>query len=136
MKQRWLIFLLGVLGIGCADSEEMYGCPPPPDPEIKGFAIGGTVRSERNVPIPNIRVRKADGTAETLTDPEGRYLLTGPAIESENRLVAEDIDGEENGGLFRSETFEVEFLFEDRQADGTYRTERDVVLELEKSGKR
>lgn len=133
MKQKWLIFLLGVLGIGCAPNEDMYGCPPPPGPQIKGFTIGGTVRSERNVPIPNIRVRNAGGTAETLSGPDGRYLLAAPA--SDSRFVAEDIDGEENGGLFRSETFEVEFLFEDLKPDGTYETEHDVVLELEKSEK-
>lgn len=110
-----LIKLLALLGFACAESRcdiddaKMYG-PPYADFEIKG-----TVSDENGDPITGIRVTVRP-TAESgpslgsgVSNAAGNYVLTGLDLHSNDiDVVAEDVDGPENGGEFKSETKNVQ----------------------------
>ena len=110
---RWynavLTALLAMLGYeSCSsDSVEEYGTPN------ADFQIKGQVTYEGGIPIPGIRVRApysyidgSDGQS-VLTDENGRFELDEFHSMLYGRLYVEDIDGEDNGGEFQSDTINV-----------------------------
>ncbi len=120
MKSKLLKFLMVALGFGAytsCDSPDMYGCPtPPPRPAPEygcpyaeyNFDVD-IVDSENDAPIEGIRVsavqryitndlNNVDTLATGLTSAEGKVRLQFGAFPTDkHELVADDIDGEENG---------------------------------------
>ena len=109
---RWynavLSTLLTMLGFGaCSDSVVEYGTPN------ADFQIKGQVTYEGGIPIPGIRVRAPysyiDGSEgqNVLTDENGRFELDEFHSMLYGKLYVEDIDGEDNGGEFQSDTIDI-----------------------------
>jgi len=71
-----------------------YGMP------MDNVRIRGTVSSKANNPIPGIKVSVLNISSD-LTDNEGKFNIYAYEQTSYN-LLFEDIDGEENGGYFKS----------------------------------
>ena len=86
---------MALFSSGCA-----YAPPPP--------RIFGKVTQTGGAGIPGISIRAGD-YAKTTTDNEGKYSLyvshSGPEIV----VIAEDVDGEANGGQFVAESTTVTF---------------------------
>lgn len=110
---RWynavLTALLAMLGYESCSSDSVveYGTPN------ADFQIKGQVTYEGGIPIPGIRVRApysyidgSDGQS-VLTDENGRFELDEFHSMLYGRLYVEDIDGEDNGGEFLSDTINV-----------------------------
>ncbi len=106
---RWysalLSALLTLLGFSSCGGDEPveYGSPS------VDFTVKGTVTDQDSNPLQGIKVSTVstrygeyvDTVASTLTDANGQYELpkvNDVAIDYGNTLVAEDIDGEANGG--------------------------------------
>ncbi len=110
---RWynavLTALLAMLGYESCSSDSVveYGTPN------ADFQIKGQVTYEGGIPIPGIRVRAPysyiDGSdgQRVLTDENGRFELDEFHSMLYGRLYVEDIDGEDNGGEFQSDTINV-----------------------------
>ena len=114
----------------------MYGMPS------ANFVLQGTVTNNAtSQPIKNIRVIRPFGYnnshGDTIyTDANGKYLYEfGGSTESKFQLKFEDIDGEDNGGLFQTKVIEGEFTQADRVEEGKgwytgkYVKTQDVKLE-------
>ena len=109
---RWynalLTALLAMLGYeSCSlNSPDEYGTPTV-DYQVKGF-----VTDLQGTPIQGIKVRAPynfDGSEgqSVLTDENGRFELDEFHSEYNDKLIVEDIDGEDNGGEFQSDTIKV-----------------------------
>lgn len=118
MKKKWyrvangaLSALLVLLGFeACTENgAEEYGSP------TVDFHVVGQVTDAEGHPIEGIRVTTRgyqnfnDGTTEqaAYTDKEGRYTtkeVRSDWIDPKMKVVFEDVDGEENGGLFASDS--------------------------------
>ena len=109
---RWynalLTALLAMLGYeSCSlNSPDEYGTPTV-DYQVKGF-----VTDLLGTPIQGIRVRAPynfDGSEgqSVLTDENGRFELDEFHSEYNDKLIVEDIDGEDNGGEFQSDTIDI-----------------------------
>lgn len=95
-----VLALLGYSILGCM---EKYGVP------FTGFQLKGKVSNEQAEPIKNIRiiVEKKYESADTLyTSETGNYDVAFPLYEPNNEfnVSVEDIDGEENNGMFVSQS--------------------------------
>jgi len=117
---RWynavLTALLSMLGFGCSSSEDqtyvpMYGAP------ADRFQIRGQVTDEAGTPIQGIKMSLRQtfprseeyGVDSVLTDASGSYLLRDSGfLLYETKLIAEDVDGEANGGEFQSDTLDID----------------------------
>ena len=144
---RWynagLTALLSMLGYGCSTSEDptyvaMYGAP------TDRFQMKGLVTDEAGTPIQGIKMSlrqtfpRSDefGLDSVQTDAFGSYLLSNRGfILLDTKLIAEDIDGEANGGDFQSDTLDVDFekaiLIEEgdgRMKGDTYEVYQDIKL--------
>ena len=110
---RWynavLTALLAMLGYESCSSDSVveYGTPN------ADFQIKGQVTYEGGIPIPGIRVRApysyidgSDGQS-VLTDENGLFELDEFHSMLYGKLYVEDIDGEDNGGEFQSDTINV-----------------------------
>jgi len=114
-----IVILLGVFGFfNSCDMPCEYGSPHA-DYELKGVVTD----IETSNPIPNIRViRKIyQEYGDTVyTDVEGKYAFyEGDYLENNTfRLKIEDIDGEENGGDFRTQEIAVKITEADKVEEG------------------
>ena len=117
---RWynavLTALLSMLGFGCSSSEDqtyvpMYGAP------ADRFQIRGQVTDEAGTPIQGIKMSLRQtfprseeyGVDSVQTDASGSYLLMDRGfLLYETKLIAEDVDGEANGGEFQSDTLDID----------------------------
>jgi len=108
-----------------------YGCPH------AEFKVVGTVKDADGNPIPGIQV-KSDviWTDDLKTAQDGSYAIEGEGFPTETlQLTFEDVDGEENGGKFK--TLEAEAKLKQTQTgdgkwdDGSYEGSLDVTLEKE-----
>jgi putative lipoprotein (rSAM/lipoprotein system) len=141
-----IVLLLGVAGMfsACDNVEDMpveYGMPH------ADFELKGTVTDKAtSQPIQNIRVVRPFGyediyggiPGDTIyTDEDGKYVFAFVGFPSEKyQLKFEDIDGEENGGLFQTKEIEGEFTQADlvekgngHWYEGKYVKTQDVALE-------
>ena len=121
---RWynalLTALLSMLGYSCSSDEilDEYGTPVEYGSPNVNYVVKGTVTDEGGTPVQGIKVslivvydNEYYDTKESVnTDATGRFQLN----ETENVsigygevLIVEDIDGEANGGEFRSDTLNV-----------------------------
>lgn len=103
---KGLLFLLGFSGIvtSCEVKTE-YGSPH------AKYTVKGKVTDEDGKPIRNIGISILGGyqAQNILTGESGEFDITTETFSSDQLfVVAEDIDGEENG-LFKSDTVEVIF---------------------------
>lgn len=114
MKSKLLKFLMAALGFAgytACDGPDMYGCPPVSAPEYGCpyaeymFDIG-VADSENDMPIEGIRVSAIQRIDESYTDTlargttsaEGKVRLEFEAFPTnKHELVADDIDGADNG---------------------------------------
>lgn len=115
LVSRILAGTLSVLGfVGCDGSggnEDMYGCP------TVDFQVKGTVVSENAGPLEGIRVvvrtawDNADYNADTVyTNAKGEFKsheLSSVAIDQQ-KVYFDDVDGENNGGIFKSDSIALE----------------------------
>lgn len=132
--------LLGLSVCGCSD--QPYVQPEHvPNCYMRMYNVEGAVADESGVPIAGIKVFVSDShtkmgkiDAIAYTDEEGRFV--SPVISTyfitDQTITFEDIDEEENGGLFRSVTVKVVDL---KKSDSgfsivtRYRFSIDMVLE-------
>ena len=155
---RWynvvLTALLSVLGYACSSSDEddwgglcMYGTPH------ADYQFSGTVTDESGSPVKGIKVsaknvyRRYDSTVvetygvdSTLTDSKGKYAVEAEGYLGEQilKLIVEDIDGELNGGAFKSDTIDIDFdsakkikepdKEDDSWSSGTFSITQDIKL--------
>ena len=109
---RWynalLTALLAMLGYESCSQHGLdeYGTPTV-DYQVKGF-----VTDLQGTPIQGIKVRAPynfDGSEgqSVLTDENGRFELDEFHSEYNDKLIVEDIDGEDNGGEFQSDTIDI-----------------------------
>ena len=124
-----IVLLLGFSGVfsACDDPTDEYGPPypeygmPNADYELKGVVTD----KETSNPIPNIQVINQiyQEYGDTLyTNDKGEYAFDYNGILLENntlRLKIEDIDGEENGGLFDTQEIDVTFTKDDQVEKGS-----------------
>lgn len=123
---RWynavLTALLGLLGFESCDSNglEEYGCP------YADYIIKGVVTDEAGIPIKDIKViapysSEMDSQYGQImqTDTQGSFMLHEFSSLRGNDIIFEDIDGEDNNGLFQSDTISVESLPKTRLEKGS-----------------
>lgn len=136
--------LLGLSVCGCSDlpyvrHENM------PDYSILTYQVAGTVTDESDVPIARIKVFVSDshtmnGKIEAIayTDEEGRFVspVVSTYFITNQTITFEDIDEEENGGLFRSVTVEIADLKKpDNGFSMSARCQFGINMVLEKADK-
>lgn len=105
---RWMLGILGFSAVGCdirnVSTAEEYGVPHA-DFEVKGMVSDGKTGPVQGIRISVSEAGGAYSTSSTMTDESGSYALTGSFFPSETiEIKVEDIDGEENGGVFESQT--------------------------------
>lgn len=124
----------------------MYGTPH------ADYQFMGTVTDESGSPVKGIKVsaknvyRDYDGAVvdiygidSTLTDGMGKYAIESRRFISDPdfKLIVEDVDGEANGGAFRSDTIDIDFdkALKIKEADkddswssGTFAITQDIKL--------
>ncbi|MCD8193512.1 MAG: radical SAM-associated putative lipoprotein [Tannerellaceae bacterium] len=105
---KMLSALMALLGFPSCEMTELYASPTI-DYSIKGKVTEGT---EAGKPIPGIRVIwQGDGSEEYVdtvyTNKQGEFNFRH--IDTyHSRLIAEDIDGDANGGTFLRDTVELD----------------------------
>jgi len=116
---RIIVILLGFLG-ACSsfNQPDEYGMP------YAEFEIKGLVTNKENAdPIQNIRIIR--NSYDTLyTNQEGKYVFNffydmAPYPENVYHLKIEDIDGEENGGDYKTQEIDVKITQDDRVQKGS-----------------
>jgi hypothetical protein len=81
------------------ESPAAYGMPYPPDDQDK--SISGTVKAKETfMPILGIKVSIGEIDSYKLTDNNGNFEFIVPR-RNYYSLIIEDIDGQDNGGLFK-----------------------------------
>jgi putative lipoprotein (rSAM/lipoprotein system) len=120
-----VVVLLGVVGL----SSIVYSCMKYGDPVAEYGEIKGIVTDkETSKPIQNIQIVRQGYRDTTYTDADGKYAFDGrmhPYL-----IKFEDIDGEENGGDFKSKEIQIKFTDADRV--GKYGFLKIVNIQLEK----
>jgi putative lipoprotein (rSAM/lipoprotein system) len=138
-----IVLLLGSFGMFSACNDEMpleYGMPHA-DFEIKGTVTNNTTSQ----PIQNIRVVRphfpdvesececTPRPGDTIyTDKNGQYAFAFRDSPGPNyRLKFEDVDGEDNGGLFETKEIEGKFIQNDqvKKGDGRWYNGKFVKIE-------
>lgn len=139
-----ILAMLGFSGCGAFTEPDMYG--PPPAPEYGSpyaeFVLKGKVSDTQGQPISDIRVvlkprEKSNYMNDTVrTGMDGKYLFKpNNALGWEIiKVIAEDTDGEDNGGEFAPKTEEldmkgVEFKGGDYWYKGRAEGSVDITLE-------
>lgn len=147
-----LTALLGMLGYGCSSEEpmDMYGVAVAYGVPNANYIVKGTVTDEGGTPIQGIKasVKKVYpvnndgeqyvyGVDSIQTDGSGNYKLSYNDYprNTYNKLVVEDIDGEANGGDFKSDTLDIDYDKAVQTAkgdgfwnDGTFEINQDIKL--------
>lgn len=131
---RWynavLTVLLSLMGYSCSSddivdeygvpiAEVAYGCP------YADYVVKGQVTDEAGNPIPGIQVTAPNGSDTdseysqiVKTDAQGGFTLREFSTSRGHEMIVEDIDGEDNNGLFESESMYVETLPMKQVKDG------------------
>lgn len=147
---RWynavLTALLSMLGYGCSSTEEpldMYGPPVEYGTPHADYIIKGRVMDESGTPVQGIKtsLRKVDkvrayGIDSVQTNASGNYQLKHTGWQNQYyKVIAEDVDGEANGGEFLSDTLDIDYdkAVKTKDGDGkwylgTYEITQDVKL--------
>ena len=109
-----IVVLLGVVGLsGMLYSCMKYGMPPPE--YVKKHELRGVVTdTETSNPIQNIRIISNRDTVYTNIKGEYAFDFWSHSPGISYMLNIEDIDGEENGGEFKSQEIYGKFTREDQ----------------------
>lgn len=105
MKRGVKNIILSLLGFSAAPIlTACYGMPyedfdNPMFNSIEGFVVDENMR-----PIENIRISNQNSPTQTHTDSKGHFQMQFTEDFHQCTIVAEDIDGEENGGEFYAKT--------------------------------
>jgi len=137
--KKLIALIIAILGFStaCRKMTEEYGVP------TASFELKGKVTDTLDNPIENIRVniRPNDYHMEEIyTDMEGNYFFSAGGMPfSDITVKVEDIDGEENGGEFATQTISFpikssDYVKEEERKDdnwysGTARKEINFKLE-------
>lgn len=132
----WLLCLIG-FGSAVACSPGMvadeYGSP------YASYEVKGKVTDQQGNPIPGIQVTcDAMYIQPVYTESDGSYALNGDGFPREKIQVSfEDVDGEENGGLFAARSVSVETVHV-KEGDGNwdfgvYEAEVNAELSLDQT---
>ena len=153
---RWynavLTALMSIIGYGCSSEDSwggglcMYGTPH------ADYQFMGTVTDESGSPVKGIKIaaknvyRSQDGTVvetygvdSTQTDGSGKYAFESRSFPDDPnlKLIVEDMDGEANGGAFKSDTIDIDYNNAKKVKDpakgdswstGTYAINQDIKL--------
>ena len=110
-----------------------YGSP------YASFEVKGKVTDQQGKPIPGIQVTcDAMYIQPVYTESDGSYALHGDGFPREKLQVSfEDVDGEENGGLFAARSVSVETVHV-KEGDGNwdfgvYEAEANAELSLDQT---
>ncbi len=154
---RWynavLTALLSMLGYSCSSDEieDMYGTPVEYGVPYSNYEISGIVTDENGTAIKDIKVSTkyvilddkgnvwSDGIDSMQTDGLGKYAFrfSKSMGEPDIKLIVEDIDGEANGGAFKSDTLDIDYDSAKKIKDadpkehwsaGTYAITQDIKL--------
>ncbi|MBQ9215981.1 MAG: radical SAM-associated putative lipoprotein [Prevotella sp.] len=155
---RWynaiLTALLTMLGYGCSSEGplDMYGSPVVEyGTPYADYQLHGTVTDETGSPVKDIKVstkyvfHNYDGTVVTdgidsiQTDGLGKYAVGYRRYHGENdlKLIVEDVDGDANGGVFKSDTIDIDYKNatkvkdagrDEHWSEGTYAIKQDIIL--------
>ena len=151
---RWynavLTALLSMLGYGCSSSEDpldMYGTPVEYGAPHADYIVKGLVTDEADFPVQGIKtsLKQVDktevgtitfGMDSIQTNETGSYELRYMGLpQTDIKLIAEDVDGEVNGGEFLSDTLDIDFnkAVQTKEGDGrwyggVYEVTQDVKL--------
>ena len=151
---RWynalLTSLLSLLGYGCSESSmDMYGTPVICEYGVPhaDYILKGVVTDEAGTPVKGIKTSLktvfeddnkpyAIGLDSVQSDVSGNYQLEYTGMENRTlKVIVEDIDGEENGGEFQSDTLDVDFdkAVQSKKGDGgwyagAYEIRKDIKL--------
>lgn len=149
-----LTALLTLLGYGCSATDEplyMYGSIVEYGTPYADYQISGTVTDEKGTSVKDIKVaikyvyQKKDGTVmtegvdSTTTNGSGKYAIENRRFISDPslKLIVEDIDGEANGGAFKSDTINIDYENAKKVKDadkgehwnnGTFAIQQDIKL--------
>lgn len=141
--KRFIYWLLTVLGfgslVGCErDIPVMYGVPSA-DYEMKGKVLdadGDPIKGIKIEVQTYIATPEARTIARKFSLDDGTYdinVSTFPV--NKLRIIAQDVDGAENGGEFEEKTIELDFSKVEATGDkgawysGKFSLEQDIVLE-------
>ena len=108
-----------------------YGCPH------ADYKIIGTVKDADGNPIPGIQVKSENFWGDEIkTAEDGSYSVVSGGFPTDTiPLTFEDVDGEENGGKFKTKEAEVKLKHtqtgDGKWDNGTYEGSLDVTLEKE-----
>lgn len=133
--RRTLEAILVLLGFSvCSSCYVAYGSPH------VGYRIIGTVTDENDVPVKGIKVLINHADMDIYTDENGKFESPHASAIDLDWLTAsfEDVDGEDNGGLFKSATLGIgDMQYKQVKKgkgpwyDGDYEITADVKLEKE-----
>ena len=124
-----LTTLLTMLGYGCSsdDPMDMYGVPVEYGTPNAQYVFKGLVSEENGTPVQGIKTTLKRiyppyyvvPIDSVLTDASGQYQIGFRGmVGQEDKLIFEDIDGEANGGEFRSDTIDVAGLDNEKVEEG------------------
>lgn len=134
-----------MLGFSLAACDKMGPCEygvPHADYEIKGKVV-----DRQNAPIPNIQIAISDSVpdwewpcATINTDTNGEFLweTSGAFPGTTFKLVAKDMDGNDNGGLFATDSTYVSFKYAKHENGDTWyvgkaKQEVTIVMDEQKN---
>lgn len=132
----WLLCLIGFgSSVACSTGmvTEEYGSP------YASYEVKGKVTDQQGEPIPGIQVAcDAMYVEPVYTESDGSYALNGGGFPREKIQVSfEDVDGEENGGLFAARSVSVEtHQVQDGEGNwdfGVYEAEVNAELSLDQT---
>lgn len=140
-----LITLLGFSACDALNPKDEYGAPYVEygSPSVS-YRVKGRVTDAEGKPLSGIKAEAGsawDGhfypSAEpTMTDAEGNVELKAHAGTLHGQvLVLSDVDGEEGGGDFGSDTISVESLPHKATAEGTWHSEYEVEANIQLKAK-
>jgi len=127
-----VVVLLGTLGVFTSCNKIASDCDcvyyPPIERDSFSIAYGvpqadyeikGTIMNQANLqPIPNIQVVLNNGADFFLTNSSGNYGFNAYYKENQKNIIqlkVEDIDGEENGGDFKTKEVKIKFTEDDKE---------------------
>lgn len=128
-----IVLFLGLFFSSCSPGGE-YGPPPveygAPTAE---YVLNGTVFNQQSEPISGIEIEFSNST--TYSDENGNWAInfeTDPCGDS-CQIVVRDIDGTENGGLYKETNLDLE-LTQTLESSGWYEgkfEQEDILITLE-----
>lgn len=125
---NWAIAALGLSAVPSCDSFKCeYGTP------TMDFEVSGKVIDDKASPINGIKVTIADRyvESEAFTSRDGGFSYTGHTFPNDHvNLVFTDIDGEENGGEFKTDTVTVN-LQKVKKGDGSWYSGKYAASDIE-----